>query len=420
MYKNLENYLKEVSRYLISDTSEDILMEIRANVLERAEGYGDLNDETINRALTALGSPRVLAANYGDGKEIIAPVLRNYLFLYTSVLFAIHLGSLIITSVIGTSIVMFPPLLYAPNLGLVEILLFLPFAFIYDFGLVSLVLFAVSQWAPHLSLPFPAVSKLKYKEPSVWTLLTQLAGVAGFAAMWHYHSQLTSLIFPVGDVTIGVPAQIVFLPPLIVMAVAAVTTAFHMLTRSRLVPVLGSLVALVGLWFIAAMVDNPAIFQGVGELWDVLNRYGFRGLLLLMTLLATVDLGKNLVLLMSVFPWKREVVFRPAASRDWINTLARLAIYIFLIVSGAIIILPYYPVVWFVLVLAGLLILVRWHNNSFGFKCSKCGNEFEISTFLNFISPHGLGLGKEGKYGWKWLRCPQCKRFSAAKVLKKE
>ena len=67
------------------------------------------------------------------------------------------------------------------------------------------------------------------------------------------------------------------------------------------------------------------------------------------------------------------------------------------------------------LALGSLYILVRWHNQTFGYRCKNCGHEFEISTFRNFISPHGIDmLG-----GWKYLKCPQCGSRTRARVIRK-
>jgi len=69
-------------------------------------------------------------------------------------------------------------------------------------------------------------------------------------------------------------------------------------------------------------------------------------------------------------------------------------------------------VVWLVLVLIGTVLLARWNRRHSGYRCRLCGHQFEISTVIELISPHGTGDG-----GWKWLRCPRCDRLSRAKVL---
>jgi len=63
----------------------------------------------------------------------------------------------------------------------------------------------------------------------------------------------------------------------------------------------------------------------------------------------------------------------------------------------------------------GLFFLVRWHAGNFAYRCLKCSHEFEISAFVDFISPHGPD--KSG--GWKYLKCPKCHEKSRAAVIKK-
>lgn len=72
-------------------------------------------------------------------------------------------------------------------------------------------------------------------------------------------------------------------------------------------------------------------------------------------------------------------------------------------------------VVWVFIVSVGLYLMVRWHARSTGYRCRNCGNEFEISTFTDLVSPHGTGDG-----GWTYLKCPRCEKRTRAKVLRKE
>lgn len=53
-----------------------------------------------------------------------------------------------------------------------------------------------------------------------------------------------------------------------------------------------------------------------------------------------------------------------------------------------------------VLFLAIMLLLVVRHARTSGYHCLPCGNEFAISVWIDFLSPHGFGR--------KLLRCPRC------------
>lgn len=66
-----------------------------------------------------------------------------------------------------------------------------------------------------------------------------------------------------------------------------------------------------------------------------------------------------------------------------------------------------------VVLVGGLPFLVVWHARTFAYRCRNCGHEFEISPWVDLISPHGLG--KEG--GWKYLRCPKCGQRTRAAVI---
>ena len=43
-------------------------------------------------------------------------------------------------------------------------------------------------------------------------------------------------------------------------------------------------------------------------------------------------------------------------------------------------------------------------------------NEFEVSAFVDLISPQGIG----GNGSWKYLKCPECIWWSRAAVIRKE
>jgi len=75
-----------------------------------------------------------------------------------------------------------------------------------------------------------------------------------------------------------------------------------------------------------------------------------------------------------------------------------------------------WTVLGLVAVAAGVVLFVVWHARNFAYRCRRCGNEFAISTALDFVSPHGLWL--DG--GWKLLRCPRCHRWTRARVIRRQ
>jgi hypothetical protein len=86
---------------------------------------------------------------------------------------------------------------------------------------------------------------------------------------------------------------------------------------------------------------------------------------------------------------------------DCVKTLRYIALFVAVLIIGAISLLPSYPYIWLLLVALSLFLLVRWHASTFAYQCSNCGHEFEISTLTDFVSPQGLS--KRG--GWAKLSC---------------
>ena len=102
------------------------------------------------------------------------------------------------------------------------------------------------------------------------------------------------------------------------------------------------------------------------------------------------------------------------------RTLFVLLIYLSATVVLAIILTPLvWPVgltIWVLIALWSLLAVVRWHARNTVYRCPACGNEFSISSFTDFVSPHGVSEGG----GWKLLTCPRCGRYVKASAQSRE
>ena len=345
MSRKLELYLRKVGSYLVNEDREDILMEIRAHIMEKAADGDVLSDENLHRVLSEMPNPRLLAANYSEGKEIISPDLRNFLFLYTGILFAVHLGITIIASIASRTLTVFP-FFFAPAMdNLPSILFFLPFAFIFDFGVVCLFLFAVSQWAPNLSLPLPEVSLSDIKRPGWGALLGQLFALAVFASIWYFHDQFLSGLINLSDDTVVIlPARDIFILPMVTLAIGTIFTALRMLSKSRLLPALGATAILLGLWFVDALVQNPAVFNISGEPWDLLNRLFFKSLLILIALLTTLDLAKSIVPMFTIPEEPKTVRFRTARLERWNKSIIWVVLVLGLVMGIAVLLLFLSPI----------------------------------------------------------------------------
>lgn len=60
-------------------------------------------------------------------------------------------------------------------------------------------------------------------------------------------------------------------------------------------------------------------------------------------------------------------------------------------------------------------VIVAWHTTKYGYRCSSCGHDFEISFLRNLTSPHVPT--EDG--GQKYLRCPGCNEKAWARIVVK-
>ncbi|RJX29321.1 MAG: hypothetical protein C4554_00805 [Dethiobacter sp.] len=101
----------------------------------------------------------------------------------------------------------------------------------------------------------------------------------------------------------------------------------------------------------------------------------------------------------------------------WLKTFFYVLVYIILLVAGGHFLLPLKStgvILWMLLAIIGLILLVRWHARCFSYRCSDCGHIFHISPLGDFLSLQGVTRG-----GWKYLRCPHCRKKIKAQVISK-
>ncbi len=108
--------------------------------------------------------------------------------------------------------------------------------------------------------------------------------------------------------------------------------------------------------------------------------------------------------------------YRKAKRSDLTKFLIFIGIYVAVISTTAFFLLPTYWIVWFALIVCGLSLLVLWDKKSTAYQCPKCGNQFEISFLIDFISPHGV---TKNRVYWKYLKCPKCQNRSKMEILVK-
>ncbi len=100
---------------------------------------------------------------------------------------------------------------------------------------------------------------------------------------------------------------------------------------------------------------------------------------------------------------------------DMLRSVVYISIYVIVIGGSAFLLLPDLWYAWLALVLAGMLILVNWHQQKTAYRCPNCEHIYEISFLTDLVAPHGFN--NEG--GWLLLRCPNCHKRSKTTTLKK-
>ena len=159
MFKNLENYLEEISHFLSGPNErEEILAEIRSHILEKAEQEAvPVTEEEMAKIIAAYGKPRQVAEKYLDGRPLIAPSFTRHLFRYATLLFAVHVIFIIFAVIFKKEFIVFP-FLFIPRMGIIESVMYLPVAFLADFGIVALVLYFITRSGKDIKLPWPKFS----------------------------------------------------------------------------------------------------------------------------------------------------------------------------------------------------------------------------------------------------------------------
>ena len=100
---------------------------------------------------------------------------------------------------------------------------------------------------------------------------------------------------------------------------------------------------------------------------------------------------------------------------DYLRSVLYLVIYLIVIGGGAFLLLPRWWYLWGLLVVAGIGLLVGWHRGQTIYQCPHCEHVYEISFWVDLISPHGID--RDG--AWLYLRCPNCRQRHKTRVLKR-
>jgi hypothetical protein len=313
MFEKLDTYLDEISHFLSGrEEREEILSEIRSHILEKAEReHGGLTAESLAKVVAAYGPARLVAEKYLDGRAIIAPAYKRYLFRYTTLLFAFHALLTIVAVVFKENFVLFP-LLYMPRLGVIDAFMYLPTAFLADLGFVALVLYFITQSGKDVRLPWPkfAVDLDEVKPPKRNELVARIATAVGLVFMLaltdfaiYLYNRHGTIFF--ASLNWDDPRPL-FTPEagkrisLIVIAMFAASTLallVKLFSRSRWVDVASSTVSLALIGLLLRQPFDNLFAVSVSERFLPKIKFGLRFALLFIALMITIDLIKNLILI---------------------------------------------------------------------------------------------------------------------------
>jgi hypothetical protein len=213
-FKVLEDYLKEIDHYLaIKDGKNEILNEIRSHILEKTEHeFGKITENTLRVTIEDYGNPRLIAEKYMEGYQIISPIYKKYLFLYTGLLFAVHYGLILVSAFSRYEIVFFP-FFYIPIMGInlqvwFTLVLYLPMTFFYDFGLICLILYFVTQNRKEIKLPWFGINlnwltrmDKKKEKPNIYILGLMIFGLLTIVFLYLRYNTIFFLSMGAGKMT---------------------------------------------------------------------------------------------------------------------------------------------------------------------------------------------------------------------------
>jgi hypothetical protein len=313
MSNKLETYLEEISHFLSGRVErEEILSEIRSHILEKAAAeHGETGDAALDKVIAAYGQPRQVADKYLDGRPIIAPAYRRYLFRYTTLLFAFHALLTVFAVVFKKDFVLFP-FLFMPRLGVIEALMYLPTAFLADLGVVTLVLYFITQSGKNVRLPWPklAVDLDEVKPPKKGFWASRIATAVGAVVMLaitdfalYLFSRNHTIFFvnldfadprPLFTAAAGRRLSMIVIA---MFAASTMTLLVKLFTRSRWVDTASNVVSLALIGLLLRQPFDSLFAVTVPEKLLPKIRFGLKFLLLFIAVIVTIDLIQNLVVL---------------------------------------------------------------------------------------------------------------------------
>ena len=313
MFEKLEAYLEEISHFLSGrEEREEILSEIRSHIQEKAEReFGGVTEAALDKVIASYGPARRVAEKYLDGRSIIAPAYKRYLFRYTTFLFAIHAFLTVIAVVFKKDFILFP-FIFMPRLGVFEAVMYLPTAFLTDLGIVALVLYFITQSGKDIKLPWPkfAVDLDEVKPPKKNFLLSRIGTFIGLVFMLaitdfalYLYVKHQTIFFKNLDFTNPLPlftsgaGRRISLIVIAMLASGTLTLLIKLFTSSRWVDLVSNAVGLVLVGLLLRQPFDNLFSISIPENLLPKIKFGLKFLLLFIAVMVTIDLIKNVILI---------------------------------------------------------------------------------------------------------------------------
>jgi hypothetical protein len=269
-------------------------MEIKSHIIEKAESkYGKSDEEAVKKVIEEYGTPREVGSRYSEEKTIIAPHYKNYLFMYTGIAFAIHLGLRLfglIASTLGNEQV-------SAWEGLLELVSLIPTTFIFDFGLVALILYFVTKYNNKAELASFSGLVKKGKEEKLSAKIFELViSIAGAIAFYYFMrfgpvyisesgAELSEVAFNALEII-----KFAFLIGFGLMVINSVSAAIKLVNNSELVEIIFDVVGIIYLYLLLtpAYIGGFASFAGVRL--EEINLVAFKGFAVVVSIILVISL----------------------------------------------------------------------------------------------------------------------------------
>jgi hypothetical protein len=306
-YKVLEDYLEEIDHYLaIKDGKDEILSEIKSHILEKTESEtGKITEDTLKTTIGNYGNPRAIAEKYIEDYQIISPVYKKYLFLYTGLLFIFHYLLIVISAFTNHEMVFFPffyiPIMEANSQIWIKLILYLPMTFLYDFGLVCLILYFITQNKGEIKLPWFEINlcrlikkPIKEEKPKKTILVIMFLATLAVIFVYIRFNTLFFLTVGAGKTTSLFNKYIskwLSLSVIFIFILETLHYSIRFFIDSTWTKLIKNGILLIILWFISnlpiksALIDFPAI--DLNAICTIA--------LLLLTILAAINFIKSLI-----------------------------------------------------------------------------------------------------------------------------